>query len=151
MRDARVSGHRKAAPKLYLECGDHDYYNAQDGAEFLHRILWENRIGHEYRLLQDCDHVGASLKWRLDEAHRWIGRMAKQLQGDVVEAEPTEAQQTYLSGAYRGELMRPPTEDERLSISDERAILAHRRAIPDYLAKFADDPFGGVFRKPSKD
>ena len=54
---------RNAAPKLYIECGDHDYFNAHDGAEFLHRVLWENRIGHEYRLLQDCDHVGASLAW----------------------------------------------------------------------------------------
>ena len=138
---------REHAPKIYLECGDHDYYNAHDGAEFLHRVLWDNRIEHEYRLLHDCDHVGASLAWRVEDAHRWLGRAAKKLINPSSLPEPTAAQQDYINLAYRGLVTTQPSEEEKLSLHDEAAILAHRRGIPDFLAKYADLPLDGVFRK----
>lgn len=137
---------RAAAPKIYLECGDHDFYNAQDGAEFLHRVMWENRIAHEYRLLQDCDHVGASLVWREEDAHRWLGRMAKGLMNPISLPEPTAAQQDYAMRAWRGQVTGRPNESERVAIDDDTAILVNRRALPEFLARYADDPFGGVFR-----
>jgi len=140
---------RKSGTKIYLECGDHDYYNGHDGAEFLHRVLWENRIEHEYRLLHDCDHVGASLAWRVEDAHRWLGRMANTLINPQPLAEPTDAQQDYINRAYRGLVTAPPTEAEKLSLHDDAAILAHRREIPDFLAKYADAPLEGVFRNPT--
>ena len=37
---------------IYLEVGDEDFLNAHDGAEFLHRVLWDLDISHEYRLLR---------------------------------------------------------------------------------------------------
>lgn len=139
---------RRHAPKIYLECGDRDYYNAHDGAEFLHRVLWANRIEHEYRLLHGCDHVGASLMWRMEEAHRWLGRMSHRLTQPRALPEPTRSQQRYMERAYRGEVVSPVEAGERLSIADDAAILAHRRALPDLLARYADAPLDGVFRNP---
>ena len=142
-----ASAIRESGTRIYLECGDHDYYNGHDGAEFLHRVLWDNRIEHEYRLLHDCDHVGSSLAWRVEEAHRWLGRAAKKLINPRALAEPTAAQQDYINLAYRGLVTTQPSEEEKLSLHDEAAILAHRRGIPDFLAKYADLPLDGVFRK----
>ena len=85
--------------EINLETIESDLVPGQDGGEFLHRILWENRISHEYRLLQDCDHVGASLPWRTEDAHRWIGRMAKTLIDPQPIPKPTEAQVNYLQYA----------------------------------------------------
>ena len=110
-------------------------------------MLWDNRIEHEYRLLHDCDHVGSSLAWRAEEAHRWLGRTAKKLINPSSLPEPTAAQQDYINRAYRGLVTTPPSEEEKLSLHDEAAILAHRGAIPDFLAKYADSPLDGVFRK----
>jgi S-formylglutathione hydrolase len=47
--------------------------NAHDGAEALHRELWQLDIRHEYHLLRDADHVGPTLAPRLLEAFRWTG------------------------------------------------------------------------------
>ncbi len=58
--------------QIYLESGDRDFFNAHDGAEFLHRVLWESHIEHEYHLLRGCDHVGASILWRIEDAHRFL-------------------------------------------------------------------------------
>ncbi len=138
---------RKAAPGLYLECGDRDYYNAHDGAEFLHRVLWENHIEHEYRLLRNCDHVGSSLVWRVEDAHRFLGREAKRRINPQPLPEPTAAQQDYMNRAYKGLVTAPPTAAEKLGLSDEETILAHRRSLPKFLADYADDPTGGPFRK----
>ncbi len=140
---------REHGPKIYLECGDHDYFNGQDGAEFLHRVLWENRIEHEYRLLHDCDHVGASLAWRMEDAHRWLGRMANKLMKPeaFVPPEPTEAQARYLEGAAAGKITRLPSEEEKIGLFDDTAITAHRRLLPDFITKYCDQPLEGIFRK----
>ena len=63
---------RSSGVEIYLEAGDEDYTNLHDGAEFLHRVLWDNDIRHEYHLVRWADHVGASLLWRTIEAHRFI-------------------------------------------------------------------------------
>ena len=138
---------REHGPKIYLECGDHDYYNGHDGAEFVHRVLWKNRIEHEYRLLNDCDHVGASLGWRIEDAHRWLGRAAEKLINGSALPEPTAEQQHYMDGLFRGQVTAPPTAKERIEPLDDREIVAHRRALPDFLKRYANDPLGGVFRQ----
>ncbi len=65
--------------KIFFEVGSRDWFNFQDGGEFLHRLLWERCVPHEYRALLDADHWGPSLNWRYEEVHRWIGRMSQQL------------------------------------------------------------------------
>jgi S-formylglutathione hydrolase len=62
---------------IYIECGDRDFLNVQDGAEFLHRVLWDLDIAHEYRLTRDADHVGPTLIPRMREAYVWLGSVLR--------------------------------------------------------------------------
>lgn len=59
---------------IYFEVGDQDMLYLDEGAEFLHRILFDAAIGHEYRLVRGADHVGPSLEPRLFQALGFIGR-----------------------------------------------------------------------------
>ena len=141
---------RKNAPKIYLECGDRDYFNGHDGAEFLHRMLWDHRIEHEYRLLHDCDHVGSSMPWRIEDAMRWLGRTAMKLLKPEAERAPklTKPQLDYLelSSQNPGKIP-PPNEEQAINLTDDAAIAAHRMYLPEFITKYADKPLDGVFRK----
>ncbi len=139
---------REKQLKIYLEVGDHDFFNAHDGAEFLHRVFWENRIEHEYRLLHDCDHVGSSLRWRAEDSLRWLGRIALKLcePHNLKLPEPSDEQQSYIVRSFQGKVL-PPCANEKMEIYDDSAILAYRRALPDFVKCYANDPLGGVFRK----
>ena len=64
---------RDAGLDLYFECGDADLLNLHWGAEFLHRILWDLQIPHEYRLVRWADHVGVSAAARLLHTMGFIG------------------------------------------------------------------------------
>lgn len=57
---------------IYLEAGDADFLNAQDGTEFLHRLLWDLDISHEYHLVRGADHGGPSLLPRLHAMFAWF-------------------------------------------------------------------------------
>ena len=59
---------------LYLEVGDQDMFYLHEGTEFLHRILFDAGISHEYRLVRGAEHVGASLEARMADALGFIGR-----------------------------------------------------------------------------
>jgi S-formylglutathione hydrolase len=59
---------------IYFDVGDQDMLYLDEGAEFLHRILFDAAIGHEFRLVRGADHVGPSLEPRLYEALGFIGR-----------------------------------------------------------------------------
>jgi S-formylglutathione hydrolase len=61
-----------AGLRIYLEAADNDFLNAHDGAEFLHRLLWQQDISHEYRLMQGADHGGASMRPRLAAMFSWL-------------------------------------------------------------------------------
>ena len=63
---------RASGMEIYLEVGDEDHLNLQDGAEFLHRVLWDHDIRHEYHLVRWADHVGRSMLHRFIEAHRFL-------------------------------------------------------------------------------
>lgn len=68
---------RQFAPRLsrfVFDAGSRDALNAHDGAEALHRELWQLDVPHEYHLMRDADHVGPTLAPRLLEAFRWIGK-----------------------------------------------------------------------------
>ena len=64
---------RSTGLPIYLECGNDDALLFQDGAEFLHRVLWNLDLPHEFRLSADADHVGPSLLRRLRDAFLWLG------------------------------------------------------------------------------
>jgi S-formylglutathione hydrolase len=59
---------------IYLEVGDQDMLYLHEGTEFLHRILFDAGVSHEYRLVRGAEHVGASLDGRLADALGFIGR-----------------------------------------------------------------------------
>ncbi|MHA6316616.1 alpha/beta hydrolase [Altererythrobacter sp. CAU 1778] len=59
---------------IYLEVGDQDLLHLYDGAEFLHRILFDARLAHEYRLVHGADHVGPSLFPRVLDALKFLER-----------------------------------------------------------------------------
>lgn len=59
---------------IYLEVGDQDMLYLNQGVEFLHRILFDAGLGHEYRLVRGAEHVGPSLEPRLLDALGFIGR-----------------------------------------------------------------------------
>lgn len=59
---------------IYLDVGDQDMLYLDEGTEFLHRILFDAGIGHEYRLVRGGDHVGPSLLPRMLDALAFVGR-----------------------------------------------------------------------------
>jgi S-formylglutathione hydrolase len=65
---------RSADLAVRIDAGSRDALRAHDGAEALHRELWQLDIAHEYQLLRDADHVGPTLGPRLLEAFRWVAR-----------------------------------------------------------------------------
>lgn len=64
---------RKAALAIYIDAGDEDFLNAHDGAEFLHRLLWDLDISHEYHLVRGADHGGPTMRPRMRAMYTWVG------------------------------------------------------------------------------
>jgi S-formylglutathione hydrolase len=60
---------------IYLEAGDQDMFFLHHGTEFVHRILFDNGISHEYRLVKGADHVGPSIAPRFLDALAFFGRV----------------------------------------------------------------------------
>lgn len=58
--------------QIYIEVGDVDMFHLDEGVEFLHRVLWDHRIPHEYRLVRGADHVGRSIAPRLRDGFRFL-------------------------------------------------------------------------------
>ena len=68
MAIARSTQIKASGLQIYLEAGDEDQFWLYEGAEFLHRVLWDEKVRHEYHLVRGGDHVGPSLKQRSIEA-----------------------------------------------------------------------------------
>jgi S-formylglutathione hydrolase len=66
-----------AGLEIYLECGDEDSFGLFRGAEFLHRVLYDNGLAHAYRLVRGADHVGASLPARFRDALTFLGQVLR--------------------------------------------------------------------------
>jgi len=60
---------------IYLEAGDQDMFFLHHGTEFLHRILFDNGVSHEYRLVKGAEHVGPSIQPRFLDAMAFFGRI----------------------------------------------------------------------------
>ena len=65
---------------ISVECGDSDCFNLHDGAEYLHRVLWDLDISHEYRLIRGADHVGPEVAGRQRAVLRFLGGALAQRQ-----------------------------------------------------------------------
>jgi S-formylglutathione hydrolase len=58
--------------QIYVEVGDLDMFHLDEGNEYLHRVLWDHQITHEYRLVHGADHLGKSLPPRLRDGFRFL-------------------------------------------------------------------------------
>jgi S-formylglutathione hydrolase len=60
---------------IYLDVGDLDTMNIHEGTEFMHRVLWDYKIPHEYHLVCGADHVGRTIRPRTTEALTFLARV----------------------------------------------------------------------------
>jgi S-formylglutathione hydrolase len=60
--------------KVLIEVGDEDMVNLHHGTEFLHRVLWDHGIRHEYRVVRGANHVGRSMAPRRRYALSFLER-----------------------------------------------------------------------------
>lgn len=61
--------------QIYLECGNEDLFLLNEGTEFLHRILWDGGVKHEYHSVHKADHVGRTLMPRLREGLEFLNQV----------------------------------------------------------------------------
>lgn len=94
---------RESNLAIYLDAADNDFLNAHDGAEFLHRVLWELDLSHEYRLIQNADHGGPTLLPRLHAMFGWFGSV---LNPPSLDVSAEEAATQWLQSGMRG---KPPS------------------------------------------
>ena len=64
---------RDAELAIAIECGDLDSFGLHRGTEFLHRVLFDNGVPHDYHLVRGADHLGRSLSRRFAHALDFIG------------------------------------------------------------------------------
>lgn len=68
---------RASGLSIYLDVGDEDSFNLHEAAEFMHRVLWDYKIPHEYHLVRGADHVGRTIRPRTTEALEFLARVLK--------------------------------------------------------------------------
>ncbi|MBK6797419.1 MAG: alpha/beta hydrolase [Acidobacteria bacterium] len=66
---------RNSGLSIYLDCGDEDAFNLHEATEFMHRVLWDNRINHEYHLVRGANHLGRTLRPRSIEGLAFLQRV----------------------------------------------------------------------------
>jgi S-formylglutathione hydrolase len=91
---------------IYIDAGDEDFLNAHDGAEFLHRVLWDLDISHEYHLVRCGDHGGPSMRPRMRSMYAWVGSVMSALQSKTTE--PTAEEQAVSAWIDGGMAGSPP-------------------------------------------
>ena len=63
---------RSSGLGIYIDAGDLDSFNLHEATEFMHRILWDYKIPHEYHLVRGADHVGRTIRPRATEALEFL-------------------------------------------------------------------------------
>jgi S-formylglutathione hydrolase len=66
---------RKSGIGIYLDVGNKDAFGLDEATEFMHQILWKNKIEHEYHLVHGADHVGRSLRGRSAEGLQFLNKI----------------------------------------------------------------------------
>ena len=75
MAVANTARLRDSGLGIYFDAGDEDMFHLQEAAEFLHRILFDRQIPHEYHLVRGADHLGASLPPRINDGLAFLARI----------------------------------------------------------------------------
>lgn len=66
---------RASGLEIYIDAGDLDAFNLHEATEFMHRLMWDYRIPHEYHLVRGADHVGRTIRPRTTEALEFLARI----------------------------------------------------------------------------
>lgn len=72
---SRAERLRTSGLGIYIEAGDEDMFYLHEATEFLHRILWDQKIPHEYHLVRGADHVGRTIRPRAMEGLTFLARL----------------------------------------------------------------------------
>lgn len=64
----------KSGLQIYIEVGDLDMFKLDEGTEYLHRVMWDHGIPHEYRLVRNGDHTGRTVPPRMRDALRFLNQ-----------------------------------------------------------------------------
>ncbi|MEZ5558216.1 MAG: alpha/beta fold hydrolase [Pseudomonadales bacterium] len=80
--DANPARLRDSGLDIYLEVGSEDLFGLDRGTEFLHRLLYDHGIHHEYRYVLGADHVGRSVGPRVRDALAFLERRSEPPQPD---------------------------------------------------------------------
>jgi S-formylglutathione hydrolase len=64
---------RSAETAIFIDCGDADEFELHDGALFLHHLLKELEVQHEFRSVAGAGHADAAASRRLSDALSFIG------------------------------------------------------------------------------
>jgi S-formylglutathione hydrolase len=130
---ANADAIRKSGLAIYIEAGGDDFLNAHDGAEFLHRVLWDLDIAHEYRLIRGADHGGPTFIRRMRDAFMWLGSVSAQLDRAGAPS-PTADERAVAEWIERGLAGNPPAVDPN-SDAFIRILRAQLKPVRDQAAK----------------
>jgi S-formylglutathione hydrolase len=61
--------------QIYFDAAGRDMFFLFEGNEFLHRLLYDNGVEHEYHLVGGADHVGRTMRPRMMEAVLFLNRV----------------------------------------------------------------------------
>lgn len=106
---------RASGLAVYIDAAGDDALHAHDGAEHLHRLLWDLDLPHEYRLRRDSDHVGPDLLARLQDAFAWVGERLVPSERDAPDF-GRAALRAQLEPLRREAALRDPTFDRRCGV-----------------------------------
>ncbi len=140
--DRNADAIRESGLEIYLEVGDQDYINLHDGTEFMHRVLWDRDIRHEYHLVRWADHVGASVPRRIAEAHQFLGAALRGGLAQSTELEISEDEQAYINWVFTGGQARGEEFDGEFNLLMDTpgAPTVHRRLWEPLRNLATDDP-----------
>jgi S-formylglutathione hydrolase len=97
---------RESGMAIYIDAASRDFLNAHDGAEFLHRTLWDLDLAHEYHLVRDADHGGPTLRPRMRAMFAWLGaKMGAIFAPPPADRKAEEAAAEWLQSGMKG---KPP-------------------------------------------
>jgi S-formylglutathione hydrolase len=76
---------------IYIEVGDLDMFHLDEGVEFLHRVMWDHGVPHEYRLVRGADHLGKTMQPRMRDALKFLDREVLRPSAPDTSFEPQKA------------------------------------------------------------
>jgi S-formylglutathione hydrolase len=65
---------RRSGQRIYFDCGTADEFHLHDGAAYLHAVLTDLDIPHEFRSVTGAGHADEQMPFRRAEAIRFLGR-----------------------------------------------------------------------------